>query len=31
MSARAYSDVHSCLVEAGRSLARACEILLERD
>jgi hypothetical protein len=31
MSARAYSDVHACLVEAGRSLARACEILLEHD
>ena len=30
-SARAYHDVQACLVEAGRKLARACEILLAQD
>jgi hypothetical protein len=30
-SARAYRDVQACLVEAGRNLARACEILLAQD
>ena len=30
-SARAYADVQACLVEAGRNLARACEILLAQD
>lgn len=31
MSARVYSDVQECLRQAGRQLARACEVLLARD
>ena len=31
MSARAYNDVQECLRQAGRQLARACEILLAQD